>query len=85
MYRLNIKRSAEKDLQRLPPKIFQRINSRILLLREEPYPSGVKMLKGNFNGWRIRVGDYRVVYTLDEELKTITIIRVRHRRDVYRF
>ncbi len=84
MYHLKIKRAAEKDLRRLPQAIFQRLNFNILSLRENPYPPGAKMLKGNLVGWRIRVGDYRIVYTIDEELKTITIVRVRHRRDVYR-
>ncbi len=84
MYQLKIKRAAENDLRRLPRTIFQRINSRILALRDNPYPAGVKKLKGGLIGWRIRVGNYRVVYQIDENAYMVTVVRVRHRRDVYR-
>lgn len=84
MYKLIIKSSAEKDLRRLPRSLFLRINQQILALRLEPRPDGVRKLKGVVYGWRIRVGDYRVVYQIDAAAETVTIIRVRHRRDVYR-
>jgi len=84
MYRLRLKRTAEADLDRLPGPIFERINERILALREEPRPAGVRKLQGDLEGWRIRVGDYRVVYQIDDSAQTVTVIRVRHRRDVYR-
>ena len=84
MYRLQIKRTAERDLQKLPRPLFRRLNTHILALPEEPRPSGVRKLKGSLEGWRIRVGEYRVVYQIDDEQKTVTIVRVRHRRDVYK-
>lgn len=84
MYKLKIKRAAENDLRRLPRTIFQRINFHILALQDNPYSSGVKKLQGNLVGWRIRVSNYRVVYTIDKETQMVTILRVRHRRDVYR-
>ncbi len=84
MYRLRLKRTAEADLDRLPGPIFKRIDERILALREEPRPVGVRKLQGGLEGWRIRVGDYRVVYQIDDSLQTVTVIRVRHRRDIYR-
>jgi mRNA interferase RelE/StbE len=83
MYALKIKRSAEHDLKRLPRPIFLRLNHQILALREEPRPSGTRKLKGKLEGWRIRVGDYRIVYQIDDSAHVVTIIRVRHRRDVY--
>jgi mRNA interferase RelE/StbE len=83
MYQLKIKRSAEQDLRRLPRPLFRRINQRILALREEPRPPGVRKLKGNIEGWRVRVGDYRIVFQIDDTAQTVTIIRVRHRREVY--
>lgn len=83
MYRLLIKRSAERDLRRLPRPIFQRINRRLLALGEDPRPPGVRKLKGALEGWRLRVGDYRVVYLIDDTAQSVTIVRVRHRRDVY--
>ncbi len=84
MYRLQIRRSAEADLRRLPGPVFTRINERILALREEPRPPGVRKLQGQQEGWRIRVGEYRVIYLIDDSDRLITIMRVRHRRDVYK-
>ncbi|MEJ2746582.1 MAG: type II toxin-antitoxin system RelE/ParE family toxin [Anaerolineae bacterium] len=83
MYQLKIKRSAEQDLRRLPRSLFRRVNQQILALREEPRPPGVRKLKGNIEGWRVRVGDYRIVFQIDDTDQTVTIIRVRHRREVY--
>lgn len=82
-YRLQIKRSAERDLRRLPLSLFARINRQILALGDEPRPPGVRKLKGTRSGWRIRIGDYRVLYQIDDEIRTVTVVRVRHRRDVY--
>jgi mRNA interferase RelE/StbE len=83
MYHLRIKRSAERDLKKLPRSLFLRINQQILALRQDPRPSGVRKLQRNLEGWRIRVGDYRVLYQIDDEAQVVTIFRVRHRRDVY--
>ena len=84
MYKLAIKKSARKELNSLPDPIFLAIDKGILSLITNPipYPQS-KALKGA-NKRRLRVGDYRVVYSVDEEQKTITIFRVRHRKDVYR-
>lgn len=82
-YQLKIKHAAERDLRRLPPTIFHKINPQSLSLRENPRPPGVRKLKGNREGWRIRVGDYRVVYQIDDERRIVSIVRVRHRRDIY--
>ena len=84
MYRLLITASAEKDLRKLPDSLFRRLNSQILALQDEPRPAGVVKLSGSLIGWRVRVGDYRIVYQIDDESRSITIVRVRHRRDVYR-
>ncbi len=83
MYRLLIKRPAERDLRRLPRSLFLRINRHILALRIEPRPPRAHKLKGALEGWRIRVGDYRIVYLIDDSDQTVTVVRVRHRRDVY--
>jgi mRNA interferase RelE/StbE len=83
MYRLVITRSAERDLRRLPRPLFLRLNQRIIGLRQDPRPPGVRKLKGALEGWRIRVGDYRIIYQIDQEIQQVTIVRVRHRRDVY--
>ena len=84
MYTLLIKRSAERDLRRLPRTLFERISERILALREDPRPHGVRKLVGALEGWRIRVGDYRILYLIDDDAQTVTIVRVKHRRQVYR-
>ena len=84
MYALLIKRSAERDLRRLPRTLLERISERILALREDPRPHGVRKLVGALEGWRIRVGDYRILYQIDDDAQTVTIVRVKHRRQVYR-
>jgi mRNA interferase RelE/StbE len=68
----------------LPRPLLERINEHIQALREEPRPPGMRKLQGQRRGWRIRVGDYRVIYLIDDEAQVVTIVRVRHRRDVYR-
>jgi mRNA interferase RelE/StbE len=83
VYKIKIKRSAERDLKRFPNALFLRINQHILALRDNPRPPGVRKLQGDLEGRRVRVGDYRIVYQVDDDAKTVTIVRVRHRRDVY--
>ena len=84
MYTLLIRHSAERDLRRLPRVIFKRVNERILSLRDNPRPHGVRKLVGPQVGWRIRVGDYRILYQIDDKAQTLTIVRVKHRREAYR-
>ena len=83
MYSLKIKRSAERDLKQLPRPLFFRLNQQILTLCEDPRPVGTRKLKGKLEGWRVRVGDYRIVYQIEDSAQVVTIVRVRHRRDVY--
>lgn len=86
MYGIFIKASAEKEIRRLPRSVRERITSTILNLRDDTRPSGVRKLKGqDEEGWRIRVGDYRVLYQIDDGQRQVTIFRVGHRREVYRF
>ena len=84
MYALLIRRSAERDLRRLPRGLFERVNGTILALRDDPRPHGVRKLAGALEGWRIRVGDHRILYQIDDEARTVTIVRVKHRREAYR-
>lgn len=84
MYRIVVSRSAEKDLKRLSTSIFKRVAVKIDTLAENPRPSGSKKLKGTQDElWRIRVGDYRIIYEIGDELKLVDIRRIRHRKDVY--
>jgi mRNA interferase RelE/StbE len=77
-------RSAEKDLQRLPASVVERVQAAILDLAADPRPRGSKKLKGYDDTWRIRVGDYRVLYEIHEELVVVLIVQVSHRKDAYR-
>ena len=83
MYSLYLLRPAERELEAIPSVFGERIERAILRLAEDPRPAGVKKLRSGV-GWRIRVGDYRVVYEIDDRASDVTVTKVRHRRDVYR-
>jgi len=83
VYRLEISHVAHRQIIDLPPRMAQRINKAIAQLASEPRPVGAKKLTG-IEGHRIRVGDYRVLYTVSDESHLITVYRVKHRREAYR-
>ena len=82
-YSLEIKQSAQKELDAVDDSVFRRIDRKILALADNPRPPGCKKLRGYKDQWRVRVGDWRVVYLIDDEAKLVTITRVAHRREVY--
>jgi mRNA interferase RelE/StbE len=82
-YSLEIKQSAQKELDALDDTLFTRIDRKISALSETPRPAGCKKLKGYKNYWRIRVGEWRVVYVIDDSAKLVNITRIAHRREVY--
>jgi mRNA interferase RelE/StbE len=82
-YSLDIKHSAQRELDSLDDSVFTRIDRKILALAENPRPSGCKKLRGYKGQWRVRVGDWRIVYFIDDDAKLVTITRVAHRREVY--
>ncbi len=84
MYRVLLERAAERDLRRLPARLHNRIIPAIQALAEEPRPGGCRKLTGSDRDWRIRLGDYRIVYEIDDRAKEVRVNRVRHRREVYR-
>ena len=84
MYRVLLERAAEKDLARLSSEIHARVIAAIRALATNPRPSGCRKLAGSKHDWRIRVGDYRVVYEIADEIRIVRVNRVRHRREVYR-
>ena len=84
MYELLIERAAERDLKALATEIFQRIIPRIRALVENPRPAGCHKITGSKNDWRIRIGDYRVIYEVDDKRRLVKVMRIRHRREVYR-
>jgi mRNA interferase RelE/StbE len=70
-------------LERLPPKLIERIFPKLEGLASDPRPVGCKKLKGGQRERRIRVGDYRVVYSVDDEKLLVSVTRIRHRSEVY--
>ena len=82
-YSVELKASARKELERLPAKLIQRIFPKLEELASEPRPAGCKKLKGGQQEWRIRVGDYRVVYTIDDARLRVSVTRIRNRSEVY--
>lgn len=83
-YKIEWKNSAYKELQKLPRAMITRVVAAVSDLSNDPFPHGVKKLVGSEFSYRIRVGDYRVVYEVFENRLIIEIVRVRHRKDVYR-
>lgn len=83
-YAITFARSARKELEALDAALVNRLFPKIEALAQEPRPSGCVKLAGEENLWRIRVGEYRVVYVIDDKQKVVDIIAVRHRRDAYR-
>jgi mRNA interferase RelE/StbE len=81
-YRVFILPKAQRELERLPKETYERIKAAILALAQNPRPPGCKKLSGR-DYWRIREGDYRVIYEIEDGAKNVTVLRVRHRRDVY--
>ena len=83
-FRVEWKKSTRKDLRKLPANTEERIVEIVENLAENPFPYGVEKLSGSQHAYRIRLGDYGVVYEVVVELKLIEIQRVRHRKDVYK-
>ena len=82
-YRIVFKQSVAKDLGPIPKEDVQRILKRIDGLADDPRPVGVEKLSGD-EKYRIRQGNYRILYVIEDDIITVTIVKVGHRRDVYR-
>lgn len=74
--------AAQRDIRRLPPELRTRLGEAMLALADDPRSQGEKLAVEN--AYRKRVGDYRIVYRVDDRLRHVLIVRVRHRREVYR-
>jgi mRNA interferase RelE/StbE len=79
-----IEKAAERDLKKLTAADFERIIPHLKSLAEDARPPGSRKISGTEHDWRIRVGTYRIIYELNEKEKVVSILRVRHRREVYR-
>jgi mRNA interferase RelE/StbE len=82
-YAVKLKRSAEKELAKLPDDVLARMVKKPEKLATEPRPNGCEKLKGGSGEYRVRVGDYRALYVIDDVERLVSVTRVRHRREVY--
>jgi len=83
-WRIEFSRPAGRQFAALPRKEQERLKARIDRLTENPYPSGVKKLAGEEGLYRLRSGDYRLIYTVQDEVLVVLVLKIGHRRDIYR-
>uniref|UniRef100_I2Q5W0 Addiction module toxin, RelE/StbE family n=1 Tax=Desulfovibrio sp. U5L TaxID=596152 RepID=I2Q5W0_9BACT len=83
-YRIELTPAAGRDFKRLPESVRRRIAPRIDALADEPRPAGVLSLTGMHGYYRLRVGDYRVIYKVEDDHLLVLVIRVANRREAYR-
>lgn len=84
IYQIEFTKGALKQLKKLPTDIKERIDSKILELADEPRPNKVKKLEAKNSLYRIRVNDYRVIYQIQDDVLLVTVVKVGHRREIYR-
>ena len=82
-YQVQISPAALRQLRKLDPSAKRRIQAAIELLSNEPRPSGAKKLVGGEGEWRVRTGDYRIVYEIHDNVLLVLVLAVGHRRDIY--
>ena len=83
-YRVDMAPAAQRQLRKLDPQARRRVQGTIDLLAENPRPPAAKLLMNSEGAWRVRIGDYRVVYDIEDSRLIILILSVAHRREVYR-
>ena len=82
-YEITVSKSAAKELSKLPKQVNNKLIKAILALSGDPRPDGAKKLRGGSENWRIRVGDYRVVYAVDDKVLVVDVRKVGHRKEIY--
>jgi mRNA interferase RelE/StbE len=83
-YTIELRPAALRDLKRLPKEVLDRVSKKVNSLADNPRPPGVEKLSGSEDSYRVRVGDYRILYGIRDEVLLVIIVRVRHRREAYR-
>lgn len=83
-YKVEILKDALKQLKKLSPELQQRIQVKIDNLAIEPRPNGVKKLKGKENAYRIRVGNYRIIYDIFDDVLLVNVVEIDHRSKIYK-
>lgn len=81
-YRVELRPAAVRSLRKLDPQVRRRVQGAIAMLAQDPRPPGARALQGR-PGLRVRVGDYRIIYTVDDDVLLVVVVRLGHRRDVY--
>lgn len=81
---MRLKKTAQRDIKSLDRPVQKRILARLAELAGEPRPAGAELLTGLADVWRVRVGDYRIVYTIRDDVLLVLVLRVGHRREIYR-
>ncbi|MEW6686942.1 MAG: type II toxin-antitoxin system RelE/ParE family toxin [Candidatus Edwardsbacteria bacterium] len=84
LFKIDPKRSFEHDLRKIDRKFIPKILEAIESLSENPFPVQSRKMKGSESSYRLRVGDYRVIYQIDTEKKIVTVYYARHRKDIYK-
>jgi mRNA interferase RelE/StbE len=83
MFKIELRRIAQRSLDKLPPRDFKAVLEAVKALADSPRPNGVEKLKG-VPLWRVRQGDYRIVYSINDIERMVIIVRIGHRREIYR-
>ena len=83
-YNIALKKSVEKDLKKIPLNEYKKIKTKILALSHTPRPIGIRKLVNEDEKYRIRIGDYRIIYLIDDNNNKVIIFGVGHRKDIYR-
>jgi mRNA interferase RelE/StbE len=83
-YAVLLRPAAERDLAKLPSDIRSRVTQSLFSLEHNARPPGITKLTGSANLWRVRVGDYRILFEIDDPAQTVLVLRIVHRRDAYR-
>lgn len=81
-YKIELRPATARALRKLDPRVARRVHAAIALLAEDPRPPASRPLRGR-PAWRVRVGDYRVIYTIEDDLLLIVVVTLGHRRDIY--
>ena len=83
-YQIRIKKSAIKELFKFPKPIAIKVSKLIDQFKTNPYPKGYKKLKGSDNDYRVRIGNYRILYSIFNDILIIEVVKIAHRKDVYK-
>ena len=83
-YKVEISPGARRSLKKLPPEILKRVDDRILSLADNPRPPGAEKLVGEELTYRVRVGAYRILYEVHDDVLVILVVRIGHRKEIYR-